>query len=619
MSKIRSSTGCWTCRLRRKKCDELKPACYRCSKLGLDCEGYSERPAWMDRGEQEKLKAEHTKRQVQRSLSFGSKRRATDQSLDEVVTSESVPTSSSPKSFRPNEDGTNLPCPDDTTNVSDDGSELPFRNHDFDLEKSFRCPETTLKLHLEPLQVDFGPRYNIPKSASHEVDDDTWKRAILEQERSGIITTGSLDSYNLPWTNEHQDSSSWSQYPTHSEVSAECCHSRSSTRPSTAEEADLLLYYFTVVCEKQFHLESNSKGWLYLATTRTNIAYWATLSVASHHQGSDSTSYNNLALLELRENMSLLDFKPIRRFDMFLECCFAIVQLMFLEKLRGNLEACKMHRSAANTLFADFQTTKDDLLELTMIASGTGSINSAILQLVIVNLRWFDVLLGCSVRTLPSMSVPLLDILERNSKNIVNRVRCQSQVAAILAQVLELDHWKTITLTAGRLSVVELVNRAATIEKQILADSDVDYTVVEIPASTNLEYKGGMNSQILKIFRSTAIVYLQVIVAGAHRDVPEISRWVSNTVGLFRGLPKAETFPDLAWPFCVIGCLATGEDRVFMAELADDAMLKTSCAMSVKWSSVIIKECWRLLDEGVLIDPDWTSAMKSLGCELMLL
>ncbi|KAK5990449.1 Transcriptional regulatory protein pro1 [Cladobotryum mycophilum] len=40
----RSRTGCYTCRLRRKKCDEGSPLCTACKHLGLVCE--YKRPMW---------------------------------------------------------------------------------------------------------------------------------------------------------------------------------------------------------------------------------------------------------------------------------------------------------------------------------------------------------------------------------------------------------------------------------------------------------------------------------------------------------------------------------------------------------------------------------------------
>lgn len=37
-SKPRSRNGCWTCRQRKVKCDEVRPVCASCCRLGKDCE-----------------------------------------------------------------------------------------------------------------------------------------------------------------------------------------------------------------------------------------------------------------------------------------------------------------------------------------------------------------------------------------------------------------------------------------------------------------------------------------------------------------------------------------------------------------------------------------------------
>ncbi|KAL6234660.1 hypothetical protein BDW75DRAFT_159162 [Aspergillus navahoensis] len=41
-----SRSGCLTCKRRRKRCDEAKPSCHTCARLGLICEGYSS--MWAD-------------------------------------------------------------------------------------------------------------------------------------------------------------------------------------------------------------------------------------------------------------------------------------------------------------------------------------------------------------------------------------------------------------------------------------------------------------------------------------------------------------------------------------------------------------------------------------------
>ncbi|KAL3963413.1 hypothetical protein ACCO45_000417 [Purpureocillium lilacinum] len=44
----RSPNGCWTCRIRHRKCDEVSPACRECTDRGITCHGYGRKPAWVD-------------------------------------------------------------------------------------------------------------------------------------------------------------------------------------------------------------------------------------------------------------------------------------------------------------------------------------------------------------------------------------------------------------------------------------------------------------------------------------------------------------------------------------------------------------------------------------------
>lgn len=46
----RTRNGCWTCRSRRKKCDEGRPRCQACKNLNLVCQGYGVRLKWSGRG-----------------------------------------------------------------------------------------------------------------------------------------------------------------------------------------------------------------------------------------------------------------------------------------------------------------------------------------------------------------------------------------------------------------------------------------------------------------------------------------------------------------------------------------------------------------------------------------
>ncbi|KAF1845719.1 uncharacterized protein K460DRAFT_405959 [Cucurbitaria berberidis CBS 394.84] len=61
---LRNKQGCWTCRLRKKKCDECRPQCSNCQNLLITCYGFGPKPDWMDNGEKEKAVANSLKQIV---------------------------------------------------------------------------------------------------------------------------------------------------------------------------------------------------------------------------------------------------------------------------------------------------------------------------------------------------------------------------------------------------------------------------------------------------------------------------------------------------------------------------------------------------------------------------
>ncbi|KAH7155775.1 fungal-specific transcription factor domain-containing protein [Dactylonectria estremocensis] len=44
----RTFTGCWKCRTRKVKCDETKPACLACRRIGVRCTGYDAKFIWVE-------------------------------------------------------------------------------------------------------------------------------------------------------------------------------------------------------------------------------------------------------------------------------------------------------------------------------------------------------------------------------------------------------------------------------------------------------------------------------------------------------------------------------------------------------------------------------------------
>ncbi|KAL9473566.1 hypothetical protein ACSS6W_007946 [Trichoderma asperelloides] len=63
-----TSLACWTCRLRRKRCDRTRPVCKSCANLDIGCCYSKERPEWMDGGEKQLEKTQAIKAQVKQGV-----------------------------------------------------------------------------------------------------------------------------------------------------------------------------------------------------------------------------------------------------------------------------------------------------------------------------------------------------------------------------------------------------------------------------------------------------------------------------------------------------------------------------------------------------------------------
>ncbi|PWY87157.1 hypothetical protein BO94DRAFT_466517 [Aspergillus sclerotioniger CBS 115572] len=61
----RSRSGCFTCRLRRKKCDEKHPSCGACVNLSVKCE--YKRPIWWGNADQRRIQKERIKNKIKQT------------------------------------------------------------------------------------------------------------------------------------------------------------------------------------------------------------------------------------------------------------------------------------------------------------------------------------------------------------------------------------------------------------------------------------------------------------------------------------------------------------------------------------------------------------------------
>lgn len=89
-STVRSFSGCWTCRLRRKKCAGKYPVCDVCAALLITCHYGQDKPGWMDGGPRQEEMAERLKREVKENSYRRRGERAAHISSDRVSIAEST-------------------------------------------------------------------------------------------------------------------------------------------------------------------------------------------------------------------------------------------------------------------------------------------------------------------------------------------------------------------------------------------------------------------------------------------------------------------------------------------------------------------------------------------------
>ncbi|KAI9708266.1 MAG: hypothetical protein M1812_008067 [Candelaria pacifica] len=71
----KQGAGCWTCRLRRKRCDSVQPICGNCQNLEITCYSVEAKPPWMDGGAAQKQMSEMIKGTIKQNAILRRERR----------------------------------------------------------------------------------------------------------------------------------------------------------------------------------------------------------------------------------------------------------------------------------------------------------------------------------------------------------------------------------------------------------------------------------------------------------------------------------------------------------------------------------------------------------------
>ncbi|ORX36937.1 fungal-specific transcription factor domain-domain-containing protein [Kockovaella imperatae] len=672
----RSKTGCITCRIRKKRCDEAKPLCRTCTRLGIECLGYgAKRPKWLS----EKSKADQWRRHIAYSpmhrheaIQVQKTKRAREEStqspesdgdLSPVEThdrsswlsafdgsSESIPPT---RSGRPSaHDGPPWKTPAPFEQVA--GAELL---NDWDttfarpngVPNGFRDDPThgqSVLLPNDDMTVTIHRTSPQSQSADAAIQD-MWK----------ILFGPDTPPPPLP------ASSPIHQAPppaTHSELTFPLTIFRpmpaASVAPlmaaSSSEIPDLgyLHHYLNVVLPLQYRFAFKSMAELVTPLAMSNPQVMSsTSSLAALHLSAQRTntpftmltsetdaSFNDVDAIvaltshkDATDRLNFLSSSDLTSEDVIVSALFAISFHLFCGGT--SREWVDVLATARRCLASALASSPEVTPSRAAPANGVSSPWQRYRPLIAV-MVWMDIL-GSVTQNKASPILPtymrLLDRtpMQRHTDarlDMENVMGCDDTTLLALARTIALSEWKEHAEKAGCLSIKELVQRAASIEKLLAERSWRQSHLDETPDSSSSRRDGertGLIRFISDIFHSATQVLLATVVNGPYPRVAEVSIAVQDTIAALTLLdisyPQADITRALILPITIAGChCETLAQRDFFrkrySSLGPDAAAFGNSSQAL----ALMEEVWRqrdLPEIGPRSKVDFRQTMRDLG------
>lgn len=536
--KVRSQSGCYTCRLRRKKCDEKRPVCEGCAALEITCFYGEQKPDWMDGGSKQRAMAETIKSQVKKQAS---ERR--DRKYLEML-----------------ENGTRM------VNLNDE----PAKGHSSDTA-AVVSSESDHAFDTSPsaFTATTGPSPDMPwhhqlmgPNGSQKTDYDAGQDTHLIMNYVDFVFPYLFPYYQPPIL---VGGRGWV-------LDAFLHGSRS-------------IYYTAIALSSWFF------GVLLAGGEEQHAACTDRMARQLHHQ-------MGISLKELQKNIYAISLKK-DNFDIRegLSVMQSVIQMLVFEVTAANKENWKLHLDAAIALFVQILPEPEQWTEKLhalwtpkwpppeMGIRRPWSTDQAALRFFGANLLYIDVMSSITMSRRPRLASYHEPVIPSCPKNKLSTepqsagpllmeefYGLHNGVIQTLGDIAALDAYKKEQQKAGTLSMPDLVSRAEVLFRVIktgirhMDNQDYSQTpvqravsVIRDPlASLNPSSTGAKPNVVIQnlIWLHAAFLYLGTVVSGWQPLDPDVRRSVDKVTELLLDLPDGRTMQSMAFPFCVAGCLS---------------------------------------------------------------
>jgi hypothetical protein len=126
---------------------------------------------------------------------------------------------------------------------------------------------------------------------------------------------------------------------------------------------------------------------------------------------------------------------------------------------------------------------------------------------------------------------------------------------------------------------------------------------------------------ITEVYVNATLVYMHVVLSGAHPEVLDIRKAVDSTITAIKTLAHAKLVRRLAWPICVAASVAESRHEEFFNKLEQGMRGDQDGSVSVLRALAVARECQRLRQENLNSTAtfDWIDELESLGEQWILL
>jgi C6 transcription factor Pro1 len=585
----RSSNGCWTCRLRRKKCDEKHPVCDTCTALFITCNYDTGKPEWMDGGTRQVEMAERLKSEIKTRRRRGERAHT---SVAEPPTSISMALSQRLSNDRATPECDILkatpdihndihegiePCPEASTMRPQRGPDCTLSCKDARGSIAFARADTVLlTFYLEHLFPFLFPFYR----PSLLQGGRAW---ILEMMISSPVVRQALlcqSSYffSLAWGSANHD----------------------------------------VAWERVLMQTQEAFGVL-----RQSLQVIEGSGITGHLHGAVRTMASIMQVQ--RFEIAILSFNNCQS-----HLSAALVIFKQLLDSTGAIEPSLCFKSVMASLGPSSWPIPSESVQVPSAEQAAFRFSSTLLILD-------DIIASTALQEQPRLYELHHSLLGNTNGtgpliDLEAVVGCQNWALLQIGEIAVLDAWKQRCKKAGSLDVMELVRRATAIKDLLeshLTRLETEPVIVSDEGSSLLDVltadyslktpSPAMQSALVtRVWAHAALIYLFIVVSGWQPASVDVRHHVDRVIELLtRQISPPALLRTMVWPFCVAGCLVEPGREAYVRRMAERLQPKSFFG-TVHKALEIMENVWRSRDTRNSLSCDLAMCFRSQG-DLVLL